>query len=274
MKRHILLLPALMLAVSFSACSQSQEIQENKQTQEVQYRISRRQLTHETGDVNLTLYTYNEDGKILSTETLLNGNFSSRVDYAYSEDSTVITQNFTSATGAPSTSEYHSTYDENGNILESSSYSGGRLVGTTYYTYDEQGRETELRGVDADGNLQTLSTRTYDTNGNLIRTELTYGDRVSRNDYSYDQENRCLTAETRINGQLNSRVEYIWNENSSYGTVYNPDGTPRFKTLTVQDTFGNILLEETYDVLGTFQERTCYEYIGTDGSISSGFPEE
>lgn len=265
MKKFAAFLLSLLLILSLTACAQKEDIQ---------YHLSKRQLTHETGDVNLTTYVYNKDWKPLYTETLLNGNFASRVDYAYSEDGTVVTQNFTSATSEPSSSEHHSIYNEDGLLVESSSYSDGKLLGTSYYTYDENGREIELTSNDPDGNLLSTITHTYDKNGNLISSSNHYGNHISRNDYTYNSKNQRLTTETRINDQLNSRVEYIWNKNSCYGTVYSPEGTPMFKTLTVQDDFGNILLEETYDVLGTFTSRTCYEYIGTNGKISSGFPEE
>ena len=34
-----------------------------------------------------------------------------------------------------------------------------------------------------------------------------------------------------------------------------------------------MLTEEQHDSLGTLQYRICYEYIGTDGSCSSGIPQ-
>lgn len=265
MKKTLALVTALLLLFLLAACSQKDD---------VQYFLSKRQITHETGDVNLTTFLYDENRNILSSETLLNGVFASRVDYTYSEDGTVVTQDFTSATSEPSSSEIHSTYDENGKVTSASSYSNGRLIGTTYYTYDEHGREIKLESFDPDGKPLVTITHAYDQNGNLLSTSNHYGTYVSQTDHTYDSKGHRLTTETRINDQLNFRVEYIWNKNMCYGTVYSPEGTPMSKTLTVQDDHGNILLEESYDVLGTFTGRTCYEYIGTNGKISSGFPEE
>lgn len=265
MKKMIVLLLSLLLIFSLTACGQKEN---------VQYYVTKRQLIHDTGDVNLTTYQYNEDWKVIGTETLLNGNFASRVDYAYSEDGTVVTQNFTSATSAPSSTEHHSVYDENGNILESSSYHDGQLTGVSRYTYDKKGQEIKLEGFDPNGNLTTTITRSYDDRGNLLTIATDYGTRVSRHEYTYNSNNQRLTTHTYINNQLNSRVEYIWEDNSCFGTLYTPEGTPIAKTLSVQDKAGNLLMEESYDILGTLQNRTYCEYTGTDGNISSGFPTE
>ena len=46
------------------------------------------------------------------------------------------------------------------------------------------------------------------------------------------------------------------------------------KNIYIFDDFGNSLVEETYDSMNVLDTRYCYEYKGTDGSISSGIPNE
>ena len=48
---------------------------------------------------------------------------------------------------------------------------------------------------------------------------------------------------------------------------------PPADTIYEYDDYGNLLRLESQDLLGTTLTVSCYEYIGTDGSISSGIPE-
>ena len=61
--------------------------------------------------------------------------------------------------------------------------------------------------------------------------------------------------------------------NVGTGTSYKADGTPMGKQLLEYDDYGNLLRLESQKLQGITLSVICYEYIGTDGSISSGIPE-
>ena len=67
---------------------------------------------------------------------------------------------------------------------------------------------------------------------------------------------------------------YHWEENKRYGEVYDEKEQLIAKNIYIFDDFGNSLVEETYDSMNVLDTRICYEYMGTDGSISSGIPNE
>lgn len=264
MKNILALSLCLLLLFSLNACDAKED---------VTYHITKRHLEHQTGDINLTEYTYDDQWLIQSTQTLLNGDFASSVEYTYSEDMSVVTMTTISAIYDSSVSEIHQTYDESGNLLSAASYSEGRLSGTTSYTYDAEGRQIKAVTTYPDSSFTTTLEHVYDAAGNLIAYTVDTGLYTSRQEHTYDSRNRRISTAAYQNDALTNRIEYTWEGNTQLGTIYNADDIPLRETVTIYDNAWNALVEETYDILGTLESRTCCEYVGTDGSISSGIPE-
>ena len=127
--------------------------------------------------------------------------------------------------------------------------------------------------TDSDGDVVTTLLYDYDKKGNLVSYVMETSVYSSKNEYSYDKKNRLVATKVFHNDELVSRIEYTWDGNTQYGSVFAMGEQAARKTVTVYDEAGNVLIEENYDLLGTLQYRTCYEYTGTDGSISSGIPQ-
>ena len=68
---------------------------------QVNYQIVKRYLEHNTGDINIAEYTYNDENKLLSTKLYLNDTFQSSVEYDYDKDSNIVTITNTSSHEAP-----------------------------------------------------------------------------------------------------------------------------------------------------------------------------
>ena len=61
-------------------------------------------------------------------------------------------------------------------------YESGNFVSITYY--DDQGRSTREEYFSDDGNLESYSVPTYDTDGKLIREDIYYSPTRLVNDYT------------------------------------------------------------------------------------------
>jgi len=263
MKKLVTTLFTLVLLFSFSSCG-------NKEN--VEYYITKRYVQQPTGDINLTEYTYDDQWNILNSTILLNGKFASAITYTYSEDYTVVVMETTSAIYDPTTQEIHRNFNAEGKVIHAEAYSGGALLSTAEYFYDEAGREIKSVNTSADGQINTLE-HLFDDQGNLITYKIDTGYYVSRQEYAYDRQNRRISAEYYQNDQLTSRTEYTYENGVQKGIYYDASGNQLRTTFTTFDDAGNPLTEESFDILGTLQSRTCYAYIGTNGSISSGIPE-
>lgn len=263
MKRILAIFLPLLLLLSLTACGAKED---------VEYYVTRRYVQQPTGDINLMEYTYDDQWNILSTNIQLNGEFASAAEYTYSEDYTVVTMRTTSAIYDSATTEVHRTFDEDGNIIKALAYDNGELTTTAEYFYDEQGREVKVVNTAATGYVNTVE-HIYDENGNLLTYIANTGYTVTRQEFTYDDQNRRISAEYYQNDQLTNRINYTYENNVQKGLYYDAAGTELRTTLAAFDEAGNLLTEEVYDILGTLQSRTCYAYIGTDGSTSSGIPE-
>ena len=259
MKKLTVLLLTLLMLISVTACGEQEK---------VDYHIATRKLEYNTGDVNLTEYTYDDQWNILSTRTLLNGEEASSAEYTYSEDLSIVTMHITSKLYDNTTSEGRRTFDENGNVLTAETYTDGKLTGISSYTYDEKGREISVVNTAPDSENVTKMERSYDENGNLLTYTIDTGYYVSRQEYTYDKQNRRLSRHDYQNDDLVSYIEYAWEGNVQSGTVYDAQETVQRKVVLTYDKAGNLLVEEYYDILDSLQSRTSYTYIGTDGSTS------
>ena len=217
MKRVLSLCLACISLLSLPACSSGKPAFHEPS---VAYHITKRHVEHDTGDINLTTYTYNDAWVIQSTQTYLNGSISSGVEYSYNEDSTIVTMTTTSAIYDPTVSEIHQEFDASGKVLRATSYNDGRPVGTTEYSYDEKGRETLLVSTDPSGNVMTTLTYEYDKNGNLISYTTETPAYSSRQEHTYGKNNRISETKTYRNGELTNRIQYSWEGNIRYGKCY------------------------------------------------------
>jgi len=241
--------------------------------EEVKFYESKSYVKHNTGDVNLRESTYDENWNLTLSYTTLNGNFASKVEYEYSEDFTVLTSKSTSAIYPPETSKVIRTFDEKGQVIKAESYSGDRHISTTEYTYDDNGEMTFVRSTYPESDVVTTIQRIFDEEGNLVTYIQDTGYYVGRYEYAYNQKNQRIREEYyRDDVQLDS-IEFTWEGNVGTGTSCKVDGTPMGKQLLEYDDHGNLLRLESQDLSGTTRSVICYEYIGTDGSISSGIPE-
>ena len=229
--------------------------------------ISKRQLEHNTGDVNLTVHEYDDKWRMLSAKTYLNGELSSELEYSYSEDESLVTVKTSSKLYGESLAEYRQEFDSEGRLTKSVSYNDGVLVGSTEYSYDAKGRETELVSRDASGEIYSKLIYEYDKKGNLISQSVETSAYTSTQEHSYDKAGRLIGTKSYRNGSLESRTEYTWEDGVRHGSSYDAEDKLIGTSHALHDDFGNILLEDSYDKLGTQLLITRYEYIGTDGSV-------
>ena len=262
MKRFFAILLCVFALLSMSACT--------AQKPEVEYYVSKRQIEHSTGDVNLTVNEYDDDWRILSAKTYLNGELSSTVEYFHNEDSSLVTSKTSSALYGESFSEYRQEFDEDGKLLKAEFYDNGFFAGSSEYIYDNQGREWKVLNRDAEGEVYSGLSNEYDSRGNLSSFVVEAIAYRSIETYVYDSKDRLIKTEMLNNDKLLNRAEYSWEGNTCHGSVYDADGKLLLNRVSQYDDAGNLLMEEQYDILGTLTMRTCYEYIGTDGTVSSG----
>ena len=262
MKRMTAFLLCLVCLMCLAACSSKEAA--------VEYYISRRQLEHSSGDVNLSVTEYDDEWRMISVATYLNGEISSRLDYSYSADESLVTVKTDSRLYGESLAEYRQEFDAEGRLSKSSSYNEGELVGSTEYSYDAEGRESELVSRDPNGKVYSRLIYEYDKKGNLISQSVESSAYISKLEHSYDKDGQLISTKSYRNGSLESRTEYTWEDGVRHGSSYDAEGKLIGTSHALHDDFGNVLLEDSYDKLGTQQLITRYEYIGTDGSVSSG----
>ena len=261
MKRLLAILLCFVCIVCLTACGEKEP--------QPEFHISKRQLEHNTGDINLTVTEYDDKWQIVSAKIYLNGEISSELEYSYNEDSSLVTVKTRSRLYGESVSEYRQEFDGEGRLSKSSSYNEGELVGSTEYSYDAEGRETELVSRDPNGEIYSKLKYEYDKKGNLIYYTVETSGYTLKQEHSYDKDGHIISTKTYRNDILESRAEYTWEDNVRHGSSYDAEDKLTGTSHALHDDFGNVLLEDSYDKLGTQQLITRYEYIGTDGSISS-----
>lgn len=264
MKKVFALTLALMLTVSIFGCSKKVK---------VDYYETKAYIQHDTGDVNLTENTYDENWNLLKQYTTLNGNFASQVEYEYSEDYTELVTKTTSAIYESESSKVIRTFDEKGQVIKAETYNGDRHISTTEYTYDENGEKILVRSTQPGSDIVMTIQRILDDRGNLVTYKQDTGYYVSRKEYAYDKKDHRIREEHYRDDEMTSCCDFAWEGNTGTGTDYTADGKPSAIRILEYDDAGNLLRYEIRDLLGTRKRLTCYEYIGTDGSISSGIPD-
>ena len=262
MKRMIALFLCCLCLLCLTACGSNEP--------ELEYYISKRQIEHSTGDINLTVHEYEDEWRILSAKTYLNGELSSELEYSYSEGGELMTVKTDSKLYGESSAEYRQEFDAAGKLIKSTSYNNGELVGSTEYSYDAEGRETELVSRDPSGEIYSKLVYEYDKKGNLVSQSIETSAYTSRQEHSYDKAGQLISTKSYRNGSLEGHTEYTWEDGVRHGSSYDGEDKLIGTSHALHDDFGNVLLEDSYDKLGTQQLITRYEYIGTDGSVTSG----
>lgn len=264
MKKLLAVTLSLLLMLTLFGCSKKED---------VEYYVTKTYSKHNTGDVNLSEKTYDENWNLLLDYLTLNGNFASKVEYEYSEDFTVLTTKTTSAIYEPESSKVIRSFDDKGQVIKAETYDGDRQISTTEYTYDDNGEKVFIKSTQPESDIVTTIQRIFDDRGNLVTYVQDTGFYVGRYEYAYNQKNQRIREEYYRDEELLDYTEFTWEGNTATGTNYKADGTPTGKLLMEYDDFGNQLRYEYQDLLGTTLYISCMEYIGTDGSISGGIPE-
>lgn len=241
---------------------------------QVSYQVTKRYIEHNTGDINITDYTYDEEGNLLSTKLYLNDKFQSSVEYDYNKDSNIVTMTNTSSNSEITVTEVQQEFDDAGQLIKESSYSDGTFAGSTEYYYDNEGRQTKMVTKHANSDMVITVFYEYDKSGNQILYGIDTGYYISKKEHFYNEENKIYRTDDYRNDELIYRTEYHWEENKRYGEVYDEKDQLIGKNIYIFDDFGNSLVEESYNSMNVLDTRICYEYIGTDGSISSEIPNE
>lgn len=265
MKKIFTLSLAFVLAGSLLGCGKEES---------VTYYETKTYIQQDTGDINFLERTYDENWNLLLQYTTLNGNFASQVEHEYSEDYTVMTTKTTSAIYEPDTSKVIRTFDEKGQVIKAETYDGDRHISTSEYTYDENGEKILIRSTQPGSDIVVTTQRIFDDRGNLVTYIQDTGYYVSRYEYAYDKNDHRIREEHYRDDEMTSYCDFTWEGNTGTGTDHKADGTPVVVRILEYDDAGNLLRYEIRDLLGTVTRLSCYEYIGTDGSISSGIPEQ
>ena len=142
-----------------------------------------------------------------------------------------------------------------------------------YSRENENGEKIFVKSTHPESEVVTTLQRIFDEEGNLVTYIQDTGYYVGRYEYSYNRKNQRIREEYYRNDELIDYTDFVWEGNVGTATAYDADGTPLGKQILEYDDFGNLLRQESQDLLGTTLSLSCSEYIGTDGSISSGIPE-
>lgn len=264
MKKLLAFILSILISLPLCSCAKKED---------VEFYETKNYTRHNTGDINILEKTYDENWNLLLSYITLNGNFASKIEYEYSEDFTVLTTKSTSAIYEPQTSKVIRTFDEKGQVIKAETYDGDRLISTAEYTYDDNGEMTFVRSTQPESDVVTTIQRIFDEKGNLVTYIQDTGFYVGRYEYAYNQKNQRIREEYFRDDVQLDYTDFTWEGNVGTGTNYKTDGTPMGKTLLEYDDYGNLLRLESQDLSGNTLTLSCYEYIGTDGSISSGIPE-
>ena len=275
MKKILSFVLSSILMIGLVGCNaDTNKESSNDIVDQVSYQVTKRYIEHNTGDINIADYTYNEEGKLLSTKLYLNDKFQSSVEYDYNKDSNIVTITNISSNSEITVTEVQQEFDDAGQLIKESSYSDGTFAGSTEYYYDNEGRQKKMVTKHANSDMIITVFYEYDKSGNQILYGIDTGFYVSKKEHFYNEENKIYRTDDYRNDELINRTEYHWEENTRYGEVYDGKEQLLGKNIYIFDDFGNSLVEETYDSMNVLDTRYCYEYKGTDGSISSGIPNE
>lgn len=271
MKKMLSFVLCIILTLSLMACNaQVNEKFSDEDIASVTYYVTKRYIEHDTGDVTVDEYAYDDEWNLLSMKLYLNGTFQSSVEYEYNKDKSVIKTINTSSNSEITVSEVRQIFDESGKLVEASSYSDGEFAGSTEYYYDDEDRQIKLITKHANSDMVITISYDYDKNGNQTLYGIDTGYYTTKKEHLYNEENKIYRTDDYRNDELINRTEYRWEGNTRYGEVYDAGEQLIAKNIYIFDDAGNTLVEEIYSSTDVLKQRICYEYIGTDGTVSSG----
>lgn len=182
----------------------------------------------------------------------------------------VQTESLRTLAGQEIRSEY--TYSAKGNPLEVKTYFNDELYQTA--STRTSGGISYLTVVDREGNETVQSTlTTYDDRGNVTQVEISVGlDTISRTTYTYDDQDRPLTAST-VTGTGNTVVSYTYDEKGNLVEQIRDDETTDTYTRTVYtyDDRDYILEETAYNEEGVRQGSITYTYEKDDSGRTATY---
>lgn len=202
----------------------------------------------------------------LSANDLDKENLKGKVSIVKSEEFPFI-QKFGEWVQGPRESLYIDTYDDNGNLIESSRETPFFTQnGQTRYTYkfDEAGNNTEKSYYDLDGALIQKEFYSYDEAGN--RTEFSCyrpdGTLNWKYLYIYDNNSKC-TEQSWFNtdGTLNIKFLYTYDDQGNKKVLtYDSDGSMTRGQLEFYDKKGNINELSSLNTNGRLEDKFIYTY--------------
>lgn len=264
--KHLRRIALILLCLLLTACTQ--------ETEQVEYYCTRRIQT--VGEIiSQTDSTYDEQGRLTSEITSLNGTEVSARHLTYSDDGTTVTVNHRS-NDMETTGQFLRTFDKKGNMLTEDAVENGNVISSSEYTYDDDGNVLTYVNTPSMG-PKIITTSTYDAEGNRLTHEIVtdYGEEIGQTysilrEYEYDDQGH-LTQEVVTSGALPSdRVEYTYDPQTrtEIGTRLDSEGNSYGQIRRIYDEAGNILLEEQLDTNGEVTSYVSQTWQGSDGSIS------
>jgi len=217
----------------------------------------------DTGDIQRTVYEYDEKWRLSNVITYENGVEFARLSYEWNEDSTLC--RITGSGGTPYVEDCAYTYDEQGNVLTAVRSEGGEVISREEYTYDASGNVLTHRAVSPMLGSETATGYRYDKAGNCIEAVSDYGNGLTVTTRTeYDKQGRPLS---EISDTYRRSYEYRDKERLTVITNYVITGqgkeaeTYGGTTLITHDEYGNEILQEHYSETGELIMQITASYV-------------
>lgn len=174
------------------------------------------------GDGAIDIYTYAEDGRILSQKNMRDGKEDSGTDYVY---------------------------DENGVLLQKISYinEGTRKENICTMHYDSKGNRVEYSIIDYQGNAKWYR-YTYDENGNMLTRDYSEDGEGAGYVWTYDKEGRVISQK---NGPYDA-VHWTYDKEGQIATYRHYAYTYTYATLRLPKALADAVQEATDSMLHLF----------------------
>ena len=203
---------------------------------------------------NKAVYTYNEYGLLCKSESE-NAVF----EYEYDQNKRLVKMLYNGSLN----NEYE--YDDKGNLVKETIWSGDTPISGREYVYDDQGnliQEKELRGMLDLPYLQLSYTidYTYDQDGNMTSMTVTYQNgSTARTDYVYDENGNLIRKEM---GAV--VVEYVYDDKGNILEEKNNSTTVQY----TYDQNGHLTQKISKNLTSGYVEYSfIYEYDGNGNVI-------
>lgn len=283
MKKRILsLLLSLTAAISFAACS--------GRSTETKYILTEFETTLSDGTVRKTVNHFDENWIQTGSTVYSDGEVEMEITYELNDRGDLKSVTYTMEDTVV-VEEYVSTYDEEGRIIRTDTYTDGEKTAssTIERSYGEDGVllstvQTTLTSVyenyyNPDGTLaKTVTTMmdpgvthttefTYDEQGNEIRSVTTGQNGVisSETNSSYDAQGHItISVDTHYNADGSPRettaAEYLWDGLIKTTRILTAEGTSDHYAVTEYDEAGNMIRHEIYSG-GQLMSRQVMTYV-------------